>query len=142
MTDELVLTSLNPPRPYATCSHIHIAPSPRPHSSRSHAHRYFGFPVSVFSLSLYRHPFLYTLFCPRFTLIINNNNREHNRGQCHFRSTVFSSQLEQWKHPGETFVLTCHLGCRWGYHLVWITCSSIAFVDFSFVDLVFSLGCF
>ncbi len=30
-------------------------------------------PVSVFSLSLYRHPFLYTLFSSRFTLIINNN---------------------------------------------------------------------
>ncbi len=30
-------------------------------------------PVSVFSLSLYRHPFLYTLFTSRFTLIINNN---------------------------------------------------------------------
>jgi hypothetical protein len=29
-------------------------------------------PVSVFSLSLYRHPFLYTLFNSRFTLIINN----------------------------------------------------------------------
>jgi hypothetical protein len=28
-------------------------------------------PVSVFSLSLYRHPFLYTLFTSRFTLIIN-----------------------------------------------------------------------
>jgi hypothetical protein len=30
-------------------------------------------PVSTFSLSLYRHPFLYTLFSYRFTLIINNN---------------------------------------------------------------------
>jgi hypothetical protein len=30
-------------------------------------------PVSAFSLSLYRHPFLYTLFSSRFTLIINNN---------------------------------------------------------------------
>jgi hypothetical protein len=29
-------------------------------------------PVSAFSLSLYRHPFLYTLFTSRFTLIINN----------------------------------------------------------------------
>jgi hypothetical protein len=29
-------------------------------------------PVSVFSLSLHRHPFLYTLFNSRFTLIINN----------------------------------------------------------------------
>jgi hypothetical protein len=27
-------------------------------------------PVSAFSLSLYRHPFLYTLFSSRFTLII------------------------------------------------------------------------
>jgi hypothetical protein len=32
-------------------------------------------PVSVFSLSLYRHPFLYTLFSSRFTLIINNEKR-------------------------------------------------------------------
>jgi hypothetical protein len=31
-------------------------------------------PVSAFSLSLYRHPFLYTLFNSRFTLIINNTN--------------------------------------------------------------------
>ncbi len=30
-------------------------------------------PVSVFSLSLYRHPFLHTLFTSRFLLIINNN---------------------------------------------------------------------
>jgi hypothetical protein len=30
-------------------------------------------PVSPFSLSLYRHPFLYTLFSSRFTLILNNN---------------------------------------------------------------------
>ena len=30
-------------------------------------------PVSAFSLSLYRHPFLDTLFNSRFTLIINNN---------------------------------------------------------------------
>jgi hypothetical protein len=30
-------------------------------------------PVSAISLSLYRHPFLYTLFSSRFTLIINNN---------------------------------------------------------------------
>jgi hypothetical protein len=30
-------------------------------------------PVSAFSLSLYRHPFLYTLFSSRFTLTINNN---------------------------------------------------------------------
>ena len=32
-------------------------------------------PVSAFSLSLYRHPFLYTLFSSRFTLIINNNKK-------------------------------------------------------------------
>ncbi len=31
--------------------------------------------VSAFSLSLYRHPFLYTLFSSRFTLIINNKAR-------------------------------------------------------------------
>ncbi len=30
-------------------------------------------PVSVFSLSLCRHPFLYTLFSSHFALIINNN---------------------------------------------------------------------
>ncbi len=34
-------------------------------------------PVSAFSLSLYRHPFLYTLFSSRFTLIINNNHYTH-----------------------------------------------------------------
>jgi hypothetical protein len=41
-TVELALTSLHPPRPYATCSHMHTAPSPHPRSSRSHALRYFG----------------------------------------------------------------------------------------------------
>jgi hypothetical protein len=40
---EIALASLHPPRPYATCSHMHTAPSPRPRSSRSHALRYFGF---------------------------------------------------------------------------------------------------
>jgi hypothetical protein len=38
-------------------------------------------PVSVFSLSLYRHPFLYTLFSSRFTLIINNNNTHPSHSQ-------------------------------------------------------------
>jgi hypothetical protein len=33
-------------------------------------------PVSVFSLSLYRHPFLFTLCSSRFTLIINNNKSQ------------------------------------------------------------------
>jgi hypothetical protein len=32
-------------------------------------------PVSAFTLSLHRHPFLYTLFSSRFTLIINNKLR-------------------------------------------------------------------
>jgi hypothetical protein len=32
-------------------------------------------PTVSFSLSLYRHPFLYTLFSSRFTLIINNNKK-------------------------------------------------------------------
>ena len=36
-------------------------------------------PVSAFSLSLYRHPFLYTLFSSRFTLIINNKISIHNK---------------------------------------------------------------
>jgi hypothetical protein len=31
--------------------------------------------VSVFSFSLHRHPFIYTLFTSRFTLIINNNGK-------------------------------------------------------------------
>jgi hypothetical protein len=34
-----------------------------------------GPPVSAFSLSLYRHPFLYTLFNSRFTFIINHSNK-------------------------------------------------------------------
>ncbi len=36
-------------------------------------------PVSSFSLSLYRPPFLYTLFSSRFTLIINNNKLSLSR---------------------------------------------------------------
>jgi hypothetical protein len=42
MTIEIDLTSLHPPRPYATCSHMHTAPSPHPRSSPSHTLRYFG----------------------------------------------------------------------------------------------------
>ena len=148
MTAEIGLTSLYPPRPCTTRSHMRTSPSPRQRSSRSHALRYFGFlnvwpglqfpdvwpleldllyvyqrnpvyvrsfrsfgfsvqslitptpiyiyslylslysynkqhtvwvvldtpvQVSVFSLSLYRHPYIYTLFSSHFTLIINNN---------------------------------------------------------------------
>ncbi len=43
MTTEIALTSLHPPRPYDTRSHMHTTPSPRPRSSRSHTLRYFGF---------------------------------------------------------------------------------------------------
>jgi hypothetical protein len=39
--------------------------------------------VSEFSLSLYRHPFIYTVFSSRFTLIINNR----------FSSNAFSTLL-------------------------------------------------
>ena len=35
-------SSSEPSSPYATCSHMHTAPSPHPRSSRSHALRYFG----------------------------------------------------------------------------------------------------
>jgi hypothetical protein len=34
--------------------------------------------VSVFSLSSYRHPFIYTVFMSRFTVIINNNKSSHS----------------------------------------------------------------
>jgi hypothetical protein len=43
-------------------------------------------PVSAFSLSLYRHPFLYTLFTSRFTLIINNKKVVKSRTTPHRRS--------------------------------------------------------
>jgi hypothetical protein len=38
-------------------------------------------PVSAFSLALYRHPFLYTLFSSWFTLIINNKNFNNNNNK-------------------------------------------------------------
>jgi hypothetical protein len=45
-------------------------------------------PVSAFSLSLYRHPFLYTLFSSRFTLIINNKlNKKHLEEVCNSECT-------------------------------------------------------
>jgi hypothetical protein len=46
-------------------------------------------PVSVFSLSLYRHPCLYPLFSSRFTLIINNNS-------LFSVAWVFSKELGSW----------------------------------------------
>jgi hypothetical protein len=66
-------------------------------------------PVSAFSLSLYRHTFLYTLFSSRFTLIINNNvftstdyfrcpwqivHRLLQGGRCHYlRGTILSTKF-------------------------------------------------
>jgi hypothetical protein len=164
MTAEIPLTSLHPPRSYASCSHMHTgplviatatpshwlnppsaarlmhlrvydsrdsshqsAPSPSLYYSLTHAHSTLSTPtlltitctqvlwflerltrpvvsccvtttrltvclparrgvldpsvmrgvldpsVSALSLSLYQHPFIYTLFSSRFTLIINNN---------------------------------------------------------------------
>jgi hypothetical protein len=65
-------------------------------------------PVSAFSLSLYRHPFQYTLFSSRFTLIINNkypNNflqlqefslrrHTHPGGQFTFHRAAFLTPLQ------------------------------------------------
>jgi hypothetical protein len=47
-------------------------------------------PVSAFSLSLYRHPFLYTLFSSRFTLVINNSLSLYRHP---FLYTLFSSRF-------------------------------------------------
>ena len=38
---------------------------------------------------------------------------------------------------GEGFGCACRFGCQWGYHRVWIVRSTITFVDFSLVDLIF-----
>jgi hypothetical protein len=80
-----------------------------------------------------------------FDLVSGLQLTRHNRGQFHFHRAAFSSQLEggngRWC-PDEGFGFACWLGCRWAYHCVWITHSSITFVDFSFVDLVFFFRCF
>jgi hypothetical protein len=68
------------PSPSLYYSHTHTTPSPHPRSSRSHFTLttqcmcgVLDRSVSSFSLSLYRHPLIYTLFSSRFTLLINNN---------------------------------------------------------------------
>ena len=64
-------------------------------------------PVSVFSLSLYRHPFLYTLFSSLFTLIINNSQQDipwYTPPKGRWRSHNF------WKFEGPV------LNCRGGTH--------------------------
>jgi hypothetical protein len=76
------------------------------------------------------------------TLVSGFHLPQHNRGQYHFRSETFSSQLEVMIGDTLTRASACRLGCRWDYHRVWIVCSVIVFVDFSFVDLVFFFRCF
>jgi hypothetical protein len=46
------------------------------------------------------------------------------------------------KKTSEVLGFACRLGCRWDYHRAWTGCSHIAFVDFSFVDLVLFFRCF
>jgi hypothetical protein len=63
--------------------------------------------VSTFSLSLYRHPFIYTLFSSRFTLITNNNNPVPERRvdsstlvfslSSHRHSELRSAMTKRWK---------------------------------------------
>jgi hypothetical protein len=51
-------------------------------------------PVSKFSLSVYRHPFLYTLFDSRFTLIINNKANKTSASIA-FASSIHNKLGEQ-----------------------------------------------
>jgi hypothetical protein len=53
-------------------------------------------PVSEFSLSLYRHPFLYTLLTSRFTLIINNKSTSHPTcdKRCRVYTTVYGTLMD------------------------------------------------
>ena len=53
-------------------------------------------PVSVFILSLYRHPFLYTLVSSLFTLILNNKRRSHTTCDKRFRvyTTVYGTPMD------------------------------------------------
>ena len=64
-------------------------------------------------------------------------------GKYHFFITVFPSQLEVMVGGAleRTSALHVGLGGRWDYHRVWIECSHMVFVDFSFVDLVFVFRC-
>ena len=69
---------------------------------------------------------------------------QHNRGICyHFVNTVFPSRLEAMVGDTLARVPALHVGLGVGdYHRVWIACSNIAFVDFSFVELAFFFRCF
>ena len=53
------------------------------------------------------------------------------------RSVFFTTSDNGRRSPGEGFDFSFRFGCQWGYHRVWIVCSSITFVDFSRVDLIF-----
>ncbi len=65
-------------------------------------------PVSALSLSIYRHPFLYTLCSSRFTLIINNNKKKNdtNLGLI-FRSRFISSYPLQIPVITEKSLVAC-----------------------------------
>ena len=65
-------------------------------------------PVSAFSLSLYRHPFLYTLFSSRFTLIINNTKcstvklRGHRDILQRYSPWIISSSTQEHRPQNES----------------------------------------
>ena len=74
-------------------------------------------PVSVFSLSLYRHPFLYTLFNSHFTLIINNNNplylRVYDNRDSSRQTSPSPSLYYSLTHAPNTLPTPTHLTITW-----------------------------
>jgi hypothetical protein len=65
-------------------------------------------PVSGFSLSLYRHTFLYTLVSSRFTLIINNNSDSPRGSNWNFIQTQVASGFSGITGIWEVEKNVCH----------------------------------
>jgi hypothetical protein len=81
-------------------------------------------PVSTFSLSLYRHPFLYTLFSSRFTLTINNKtvsgvqSAQSKLGPTCFHFRRVAVQVKMWTPTRKGYCFTCYPQFRWcSYHI-------------------------
>ncbi len=80
----------------------------------------------------------FDVVCPTFVLISRVHLTQQYRGNGHFLNASSSSRQKAMVGGALTRASTlCRLGCQWGYHRTWIVCSSIVFVDFSFVDLIF-----
>jgi hypothetical protein len=97
------------------------------------SHRYFGWYVGP-GLFFFRDG-ASDFYC---SLRIHLAQQYH--GNDHSLNSVSSSRHEAMVGgvlTREGFGFVCRFGCQWGYYRLWIARSTITFVDFSFVDLIF-----